>query len=37
MAAKFLAPAAQEKRLTAYMDWLAQAVGHADRELGMVE
>jgi len=33
VAAKSLAPAAQEKRLTAYIDWLAQAVGHADRKL----
>ena len=33
MAEKILAPAPQEKRLAAYMDWLAQAVGHADREL----
>ena len=33
MAAKILAPAPQEKRLAAYMDWLAQAVGHADREI----
>jgi SRSO17 transposase len=33
VAAKIPAPAAQEKRLTAYMDWLAQAVGHADRYL----
>lgn len=31
MAAKAPAPAAQEKRLTVYLDWLAQAVGHADR------
>jgi SRSO17 transposase len=33
VAAKILAPAPQEKRLAAYMDWLAQAVGHADREI----
>ena len=33
MAAKSSAPAPQEKRLTAYIDWLAQAVGHADRKL----
>ena len=33
MAAKTSAPAPQEKRLAAYMDWLAQAVGHADRKL----
>ena len=33
VAAKLLAPAAQEKRLTAYIDWLAQAVGHVDREV----
>jgi SRSO17 transposase len=33
VAAKILAPAPQEKRFTAYMDWLAQTVGHADREL----
>lgn len=31
MAAKTPAPAPQEKRLTAYLEWLAQAVGHADR------
>lgn len=31
MAAKSPAPAPQEKRLTAYLEWLAQAVGHADR------
>jgi SRSO17 transposase len=30
---KILAPAPQEKRFTAYMNWLAQTVGHADREL----
>jgi SRSO17 transposase len=29
--AKPLAPAAQEKRLAAYLEWLAQAAGHADR------
>ena len=33
MAEKILAPAPQEKRLAAYMDWLAQAAGHADRQL----
>ena len=33
MAAKTLAPAPQEKRLAAYLDWLAQAAGHADRNL----
>jgi len=33
VAAKSSAPAPQEKRLTAYIDWLAQAVGHADRKL----
>jgi SRSO17 transposase len=33
VAAKILAPAPQEKRLAAYIDWLAQAVGHADRKL----
>ncbi len=32
MAGKSPAPAAQEKRLTAYLDWLAPAVGHRDRE-----
>lgn len=32
MGAKAPAPAPQEKRLTAYLDWLAQAVGHADRK-----
>ncbi len=32
MAGKSPAPAAQEKRFAAYTDWLAQAVGHADRE-----
>ena len=32
MAAKTPAPAPQEKRLTAYLDWLAPAVGHLDRE-----
>ena len=31
MAAKTPAPAPQEKRLTAYLEWLAQAVGHSDR------
>ncbi len=31
MAARSPAPAPQEKRLTAYLEWLAQAVGHADR------
>lgn len=31
MAAKVSAPAPQEKRLAAYLEWLAQAVGHADR------
>ena len=33
VAAKTPAPAPQEKRLAAYMDWLAQAAGHADRNL----
>lgn len=33
MAAQTLAPAPQEKRLAAYLDWLAQAAGHADRNL----
>uniref|UniRef100_Q01XB0 Transposase n=1 Tax=Solibacter usitatus (strain Ellin6076) TaxID=234267 RepID=Q01XB0_SOLUE len=33
MAAKTSAPAPQEKRFTAYIDWLAQAVGHADRNI----
>ena len=33
MAAKNPAPAPQEKRFTAYMGWLAQAVGHADRNV----
>ena len=33
MAAQTLAPAPQEKRLAAYLDWLAQAAGHADRDL----
>ena len=33
MAAKSPAPAPQEKRFTAYTDWLAQAVGHADRKV----
>lgn len=32
MAAQPPAPAPQEKRLTAYLEWLAQAVGHADRK-----
>jgi SRSO17 transposase len=31
VAAKTPAPAAQEKHLTAYLDWLALAVGHVDR------
>jgi SRSO17 transposase len=31
VAAKTPAPAPQEKRLAAYLDWLAQAAGHADR------
>lgn len=31
MAAKIPAPAQQEKRLAAYLEWLAHAVGHADR------
>ena len=31
MAAQSPAPAPQEKRLTAYLEWLAHAVGHADR------
>lgn len=31
MAAKVSAPAPQEKRLAAYLEWLAQAVGHVDR------
>lgn len=31
MAAESPAPAPQEKRLAAYLEWLAQAVGHADR------
>ena len=31
MAAQTPAPAPQEKRLAAYLDWLAQAAGHADR------
>lgn len=31
MAAPPPAPAAQERRLAAYLDWLAQAVGHSDR------
>jgi len=29
--AKIPAPAAQEKHLTAYLDWLAPAIGHLDR------
>jgi SRSO17 transposase len=33
VAARTLAPAPQEKRLAAYLDWLAQAAGHADRNL----
>jgi len=33
VAKKISAPAPQEKRLTAYLDWLAQTVGHADRKL----
>ena len=33
MAAQVLAPAPQEKRLAAYLDWLAQAAGHADRNV----
>lgn len=33
MAANIPAPAPQEKRLAAYLDWLAQAAGHADRRL----
>ena len=31
MAAKIPAPAPQEKRLAAYLEWLAHAAGHADR------
>lgn len=31
MAGKPPAPAPQERRLAAYLEWLAQAVGHADR------
>ncbi|MGH8337956.1 MAG: IS701 family transposase, partial [Gammaproteobacteria bacterium] len=31
MAGKTPAPAPQEKRLAAYLEWLAQAAGHADR------
>jgi SRSO17 transposase len=31
VAAKVPAPAPQEKRLAAYLEWLAPAVGHADR------
>lgn len=31
MAAKTSAPAPQEKRLAAYLEWLAHAAGHADR------
>jgi SRSO17 transposase len=33
VAAQTLAPAPQQKRLAAYFDWLAQAAGHADRNL----
>ena len=33
MAAQTPAPAPQEKRLAAYLDWLAQAAGHADRNV----
>lgn len=33
MAAKTPAPAPREKRLAAYLEWLAQAAGHADRNL----
>jgi SRSO17 transposase len=33
VAAQVLAPAPQEKRLAAYLDWLAQAAGHADRNV----
>ena len=36
MAARNLAPAAQKKRLAAYFDWLAQAVGHADRKIPLL-
>jgi SRSO17 transposase len=32
MSANFMAPGAQQKRLAAYLDGLAQAAGHADRE-----
>jgi SRSO17 transposase len=32
MSANFMAPGAQQKRLAAYLDSLAQAAGHADRE-----
>lgn len=32
MSADFLAPGAQQKRLAAYLDGLARAAGHADRE-----
>src|ERR1019366_7081123 len=31
--AQIPAPAPQEKRLAAYLEWLAQAAGHADRAL----
>src|ERR1700685_1109129 len=31
MSANFMAPGAQQKRLAAYLDGLAQAAGHADR------
>jgi SRSO17 transposase len=36
VAARNLAPAAQKKRLAAYFDWLAQAVGHADRKIPLL-
>ena len=32
MSANFMAPGAQQKRLAAYLDGLAQAAGHTDRE-----
>jgi SRSO17 transposase len=32
MSANFMAPGAQQKRFAAYLDGLAQAAGHADRE-----
>ena len=32
MSANFMAPGAQQKRFAAYLDSLAQAAGHADRE-----